>query len=109
MIKRQSASAPSGLGSLAAKDDAFSRRCPLMFEYLTATTFEDGSERQTATLLVFAAEGVWKGCLNDRAEEQALWASASDLQGVLDALEHALETGAPDWRRTSSRKSGGRR
>lgn len=102
MIRRQSGSSEGDSGrTVAARDTVMEADRPLLMEYLTAMTFADGSERQTSTLLVFAAEGLWKVCLNDRAEEQALWASGPDVASALDALERMLDTEAPDWRRTA--------
>ncbi len=102
MIRRQSARATDGVTPvLAARDTVMEADRPLLTEYLVSTVFGDGSERQTATLLIFATEGVWKVCLNDRAEEQALWASGVDVASALDALERMLDTEAPDWRRTT--------
>lgn len=109
MIKRQSASASDVRpGDPAARDVAMEADNPLLFEYLTSTTFGDGSERETSTLLLFASGGVWKGCLNDRAEGQALWVSGASVGDVLEALERALDTTSPDWRRTQtkSKKNG---
>lgn len=105
MIRRQSKSA-SGDGNAvhAARDTVMEADRPLLMEYLTDLTYSDGSERQTATLLIFAADGVWKACLNDRSEEQCLWASGSDVAAALDALETMLDTGAPDWRRVTKYK-----
>jgi hypothetical protein len=71
---------------------------PLLFEYLSHRQFEDGSMRETSTLMVFASEGLWKGCLNDRQEGRALWASAETIGGLLEALERCLDHTHPDWR-----------
>lgn len=110
MIRRQSASGGEvPAGAPAARDVALAADNPLLLEYLTATSFEDGSERETATLLIFAASGVWKGCLNDRAESRALWVSGVDVAGVLEALERALDTTTPDWRPTRQFGSGKRK
>lgn len=103
MVKRRSdqACGTEGGQKLVVRDEDFVGEYPLLFEYLAHRQYDDGSERETSTLLVFAADGVWKACLNDRAEGQALWVSCSFFGGVLEALERALDTSAPDWRRTS--------
>lgn len=101
MIKRQSASQQEQApGVRAARDTVMEAEYPLLTEYLVETVFSDGSERETATLLVFASGGVWKGCLNDRSEGKALWASGASLSDVYEALERALDTSSPDWRPT---------
>lgn len=71
---------------------------PLLHEQLTADTFDDGGPRKTATLLLFVDEGCLKGCLNDRAEQQTLWASAVGVEGVLAGLEGMLGDEVPGWR-----------
>jgi len=102
MIKRQSGSNSSASGRThAALDAVMLAERPLLMEYLVDMLFEDGSERQTATLLIFAADGVWKACLNDRAEEQALWASGASIASALDALESMLDSSSPEWKRTN--------
>lgn len=99
MIRRQSASGKCVTGSqYAARDVVMEADNPLLFEYLTARTFEDGSERETSTLLIFASEGVWKACLNDRAEQRALWASGASYADAIAALESLLDSGAETWR-----------
>jgi len=103
MIKRNSGGQGGPNGRPCSRDVVLEADHPLLMEYLTQTAFEDGSERETATLLIFAAEGVWKICLNDRAEDQALWASGSDVASAMEALERMLDTAAPDWRRTAKR------
>lgn len=67
-------------------------------EYLISTRWPDGKPRQVATLTIFADEGLLKASLNDRATEQILWASASDLSSLLEALELLLQSECPPWR-----------
>jgi len=107
MIRRQSASTKCDTGAVfAARDVVMEAEYPLMTEYLVTRTFEDGSERETSTLLVFAAEGVWKVCLNDRAEQRALWASGASYGDALAALEKLLDSGAETWRPYKPYKKG---
>lgn len=84
----------------AADDDEFKERYPELFEHLTATCFEgDRSQpRVTSTLLLFAQDGVWKGCLRDRADGTCCWCAAAGALAVLDILEAELRDGTAVWR-----------
>ena len=86
-------------GSIGPSDDTLSSDHPLLHEHLVTANWEDGSERETSTLLLFVGQGAWKACLNNRSEGLTLWASGSSLAGAMEALERALDTSAPDWRR----------
>jgi len=99
MIKRESkTSLSAGNSPLAARDEVFERAHEALHEFLTARLFDDGSERETATLLIFAADGVWKACLNDRAEGRVAFVTSSTVQGLLGALDGQLEEGSVEWR-----------
>lgn len=81
------------------EDMAFSEAYPALYEYLTLDVWDDGSARQTATLLTFCEGSVWKGCLNDRAQERSLWASAVTYDGLLSELDTRLVNGSAEWRK----------
>jgi hypothetical protein len=76
---------------------------PTVWEYLTATTFDDGSARETATVSVFVEEGLVKVALNDRAERRSAYVTGSDLRAALKALEGILGAGEVDWRLWSNK------
>lgn len=84
----------------AADDPDFRERFPELFEHLTATCFEgDRSQpRTTSTLLLFAQDGVWKGCLRDRADGTCCWIAAPGALGVFEILEAELAGGTAVWR-----------
>jgi hypothetical protein len=71
---------------------------PVLWEYLTTARFEDGSHRETSTLLVMVEQGRVKACLNDRDAGRSLWASADGLETALRHLEAALGDEGADWR-----------
>lgn len=80
------------------KDVGFAKTYPVTWDYLTQTRWEDGSARLTATLLLFASEGILKGMLNDRDAQQTLWVASGTVMGVFAALEAALGDERADWR-----------
>lgn len=86
-------------GAASQWDKAFATEHPALWEYLTVEQWEDGTERQTATLSCFADGGSWKICLNDRESSQVLFGTGSSLEVCLGTLEQLLQApgGAP-WR-----------
>jgi len=82
----------------AATDAQLARTHPTLFEYLTALSYADGTERQPCTLLVFTGDGEWKACLNDRDADAHLWASGKTLGALLATMEERLCDDCPGWR-----------
>jgi hypothetical protein len=60
--------------------------------------------RKTGTVLVFAEQGKWKGCLNDRDGGNYAFVSSDSLLGLVDALEKGLKQGGLDWRKNKKWK-----
>lgn len=87
------------------RDGTVPEACPMtawfphLWEFGSEATFADGSHRQLPTLTVFAEQGLWKLCLNDRAEGQVAFVSGATLTAALHALEAGLRDGTLDWRR----------
>jgi hypothetical protein len=71
---------------------------PRLVEYLEETKWDDGSRRETSTLMLLIEDGWLKACLNDRANGCSLWVTGDALVAVLDALEGHLERGDGEWR-----------
>lgn len=93
-------------------DPVFAKRCPNLFAFLTDDMWEDGTERETSTLLIFADGGVLKAWLNDRALARSLWVAGATIQGLLDALNEAVVDPKAGWRAADARgvkKGGGKR
>jgi hypothetical protein len=72
---------------------------PALSEYLTLDRWEDGTERETATLLLFAEDGLWKACLHDRAEGRTAWVSSGTVTGLLERLEEGCASDDLEWRK----------
>jgi hypothetical protein len=72
---------------------------PALVEYLFATAYEDGTARVPATLTMMAGDTTGLKCvLNDRAEQRSLWATGSDLEQCLEALDELLQSPSTPWR-----------
>lgn len=82
----------------ASGEDPWRVSFPGLLEMLTLPTMPDGRVREGSTLLVFAADGLFKGCLNDRDNGLVAWASAGTVQEVLEALERGLQADTLEWR-----------
>lgn len=105
--KRSNPKTAGSTGSSKPVDSLFSSKSPALFEYLTEDKWEDGKPRPTATLLVFAEQGVFKACVNDRANGVIAWFSDERFQGLLEAVERGLADGTAEWR--ASKGATGRR
>jgi hypothetical protein len=87
---------------LACKlDKEFSSDHPALWDYLTQKLWEDGTERRTATLTIFAEDGLLKVCINDRDSARSLWASDETWAGTFEALEALLGDPKAPWRCTN--------
>ena len=99
--------AGSGGGGVLAGSDA-TILFPNVWEYLTGLAWEDGSARQTSTLLVFVEDGMCKMCINDRALGRKAWATGPTPEAAITSLESCLASGAVEWRLDKA-GGGGRR
>lgn len=80
---------------------------PAVWEYLAVSVWDDGSARETATLLLFCEDGQVKVCLNDREAQRSAWASGRTLDDALEALEGGLEEGSTSWRKSVRKRPRG--
>jgi len=105
MLTRANQPVAKARGSQKAEDAAFQKKWPTLFDHLTQTTWDDGTARQTSTLLIFAADGMLKALLKDREAVMTLWASAATLETLLGTLERAARDPDAEWR--ADRQEGG--
>jgi len=82
----------------AAADGWMQGLFPTLWGYLSDLRYEDGSPRQTATLMLLAEQGVVKACLNDRDNDRSVWVSGRGVEEALSVLEAALLAGRAEWR-----------
>lgn len=94
-------SAPRG----AAKE--FETEYPALAEYLTCTTYPDGSAREVASLAVTVDDGCVKACLHDRDTRRSLFVAGVSVLDAICSLEIALEGDDADWRPWRSSSPGG--
>lgn len=85
------------------QDSPWVQAYPHLFEFLVDTRWEDGTERETGTLLLFAEAGRLKACLNDRALGRSVFLSAESLESLFSALQAGLADESLDWRSKAAR------
>lgn len=89
---------PTVSGGAGLASSGWALAYPLLWEHLTAVVWEDGSPRETSTLLLFIERMEWKGMLKDRSEGRIGFKSGDTPEDVLHALEASLQSGGMDWR-----------
>jgi hypothetical protein len=73
---------------------------PSLSEYVSSAVWEDGTPRETSTLLMFFEEGLFKMCLTDRALQRSLWSSGEEPADCWATLEVLLTEGRGEWRKS---------
>lgn len=82
-------------------------RLPALWEFLTLTTWDDGTARETGAITLFLQDGLLKACLNDKDGHVVAFVSAEGLEALLEAMNRGLSEDVLDWRR--ARENGGGR
>lgn len=67
-------------------------------EFLTTSTWPDGSSRLLGTLLIFVDGPVWKACLKDKNGPRTCFVTGPDPDTLLLAVEEGLDQDKLDWR-----------
>lgn len=99
-IQRAMKAAPAA-GATAPPDAYFAEAYPAVWEFVTVTHVDlDGLEmkRQTATMSIFAQDGLWKVFLNDRETKQCVCVAAVTFTALLEVLEATLQGDEVPWR-----------
>lgn len=69
-----------------------------LMEFLSSTSWEDGSHRLTGTLQISTGAGRWQGKIRDLDAKRYCFVTAESLSSLLEALDRVCETGQADWR-----------
>jgi hypothetical protein len=79
------------------------------WEFLTRTVWdEDGSKRETGTILLFADAGGLKAMLNDRDGSRVAFLTIGPEEAIQQAVEDALLSTGTDWRPAKKNTQGKR-
>jgi hypothetical protein len=98
LLRKADRPAPDTVPMCTLVDPGFASKRPMLWHYLTQSVWDDGSPRQTSSLLIFFQDGHLKGMLRDRDAGLCLWAAASGVTQLLDAFETLLVTPGIDWK-----------
>ncbi len=94
-------------GTNGVKDPGAEKRFPRLFAHLTQTSWEDGTPRETSSVILFSQDGCYKAMLRDKAAALCLWVACPQLEKLLDVLEQSLADEKSVWR--VDRAAGGQR
>jgi hypothetical protein len=95
--KRDRAVSASG-GAIKLAPGQLEKKLAHLWEFLTATTYEDGSPRTLGTVNIFIDEGCVKGFINDRDANQSACVSSGGILGLLEAMNDGLAADSLQWR-----------
>lgn len=79
-------------------DDLWKKTLPLIVEYLTATKYDDGTERKLSSISIKEQDGSVLVALNDADLDRGLYRTGKTVVDALKAIEKALATDSADWR-----------
>lgn len=86
-------------GTPSKLDDAETKGLfPTLWDYMTQDRWDDGSPRETASLLIFTQDGMLKAMLRDRENGQCLWTAGVSVATVMFQLDAALNDPNADWK-----------
>ncbi len=71
---------------------------PVLWQYLTQSRWEDGTERKTSSVTMFYDAGQLKGVLKDRETSHALWAAGDGPESLFGVMEALLNDPTAVWR-----------
>jgi hypothetical protein len=69
-----------------------------LMEFLSLSSWPDGSARVTGTLQISTGQGRWQGKLKDNENKRYCYLTGSTMEQLLTALEDALDQETADWR-----------
>jgi len=98
MLRRSDMPKPPGLDPIKPEADGFALNYPMVWSYMTQTTWEDGSPRKTSSLLAFLQDGVMKMMLRDQEAGLCLWVAAPGIQQGFEVMEAAIGDPRTEWR-----------
>lgn len=98
LLNKADRPSPQAVAAAVMDESEWAQRWPLMLAYMTQDRWEDGTARQTASVLLFKQDGMIKAMLRDRDTGLCLWAAGNGLFAVLNALEGLLCDPKADWR-----------
>lgn len=79
-------------------DGKFSSRFPLIAEFLSTTSYEDGSPRTPSTLSIRIEEGEVRLALNDVDNRRSMFTASTGLDDAMKHMDAHLKSTGGTWR-----------
>lgn len=105
-LKRPSTKEAPG-GAVVPPEGEWAASYPLVWEFLFLEKWEDGSSRVPGSITLFAEDGLFKACLNDKDGQLVAFTSQRSPEGLFEAVDTGLGAGTLDWRRSRQGKPRG--
>lgn len=99
MLKKSQFAASSTPALPGWEPDEIAAAHPTLWAFLTQDTWDDGSSRETGSMLLFADQGQLKCMLRDKANNACLWIAGASISQLLDVAEVKIVEVGADWRR----------
>jgi hypothetical protein len=109
MLERPVRSASKEKAQALVEDPWIFDHYPLVFEWLSAETWGDGSKKERSTCTFFFEDGQVKLCLSNKDDQVSLWASGDTLEAALGVLNARLADPKAEWRPMGGKGRGSRR
>lgn len=71
---------------------------PTLWAFLADPAYEDGTPRQTGTVMLFVEQGRLKAWVHDREQERTAFLTAACPEDLFAELNDGLEDDELDWR-----------
>jgi len=88
---------PTGC-SVSAEGGSWSKSLGSLVEFLSSSSYDDGSPRKPGTVMVMWEDGAWKAWLHEREMSATAFLSASTPDGLLKVVNDALAADRVPWR-----------
>jgi len=82
----------------AWKGDDFKDQFPHVSAFWEQATYDDGSPRQSGTIIIFVQDGMLKACVSDRDNGRSAFVTAPTFQALWELIEHGLAEAKLEWR-----------
>jgi len=106
MLKKTASESASGQRAAESLESPYWVGLSTLMEYLTQTTWEDGTDRQTSQIKLWVDGGEHKAMLADRENGMVLFHTAGSFHDLLSEIDSQLVSGEADWRKDKFAKIG---
>jgi len=103
VFRRSQTDATSGPAPASRPEIGYWKELANLVEFLSNSTWPDGTSRSTGTVMLFREAGSWKAWLHDRDALQGAFLTAPTLVELLERCDEAVGTGSGDWRPDAKR------